>query len=100
MLFLADPIEVDEAHRIGLINRKTARGEALGESLRIAETIAQRAPLSLATMKKAVYGGLSMPLGEAIEWEFALGASLSGSRDRKEGIAAFAEKRKPRFTGE
>lgn len=100
LLFLAEPIGVDEAHRIGLINRRTARGEALAECRRIAETIAQRAPLSLATMKKAVYGGMSMPLGEAIEWELALGARLSGSRDRREGIAAFAEKRKPRFTGE
>ena len=100
LLFLAEPIGVDEACRIGLINRKTRRGGALAECRRIAETIAQRAPLSLATMKEAVYAGASMPLAEAIELELAYGARLSGSRDRKEGIAAFAEKRKPRFIGE
>lgn len=100
LLFLAEPVGVDEAHRIGLINRRTAAGGALAECRRMADIVAQRAPLSLAAMKKAVYGGLSMPLAEAIGWELALGAGLSGTRDRQEGIAAFAGKRAPRFTGE
>jgi enoyl-CoA hydratase/carnithine racemase len=100
LLFLADPIGVDEAYRIGLINRKTVRGGALGECRKMAEMLVDRAPLSLATMKRAVYGGLSMPLAEALDLEIALAAPLSGTRDRKEGIAAFAEKRRPNFTGE
>lgn len=100
MLFLAEPIGVDEADRIGLINRKAPQGEALGECRRMARILSERAPLSLATMKRAVYGGLSMPLSDGLDWELALGATLSDSRDRKEGIAAFAEKRKPNFIGE
>jgi len=100
LLFLAEPVGVDEAYRIGLINRKTPRGQALAECRRIASILRERAPLSLATMKQAVYDGLSMPLDEALDLELALGATLSGTRDRKEGIAAFAEKRKPNFTGE
>lgn len=100
LLFFAEQIGVDEAHRIGLINRKTDQGAALAECRRMANILTERAPLSLAAMKKAVYGGFSMPLAEALDWELALGATLSATRDRKEGIAAFAEKRKPNFLGE
>ena len=100
LLFLAEPIGVDEAHRIGLINRKTARGAALEACRGMATTLLERAPLSLAAIKRAVYGGLTMPLADALDWELALGATLAGTRDRKEGIAAFAEKRKAVFTGE
>jgi len=41
-----------------------------------------------------------MPLAEAIQWELPIAASLSQTRDRNEGMVAFAEKRKPNFTGE
>lgn len=100
IMLLAEPIGVEEAHRIGLINRKTDQGTALTVCRQISAVLSERAPLSMATMKKAVYGGLTMPLAEALDWELALGATLSSTRDRKEGIAAFAAKRKPIFTGE
>ncbi len=100
MMFLAETIGVDDAQRIGLINRRAERGGAVAEARRLAATIAERAPLSIAAMKKAVHEGLSMPLGRALELELSLGATLAGSSDRREGIAAFAEKRRPRFTGE
>jgi len=100
LLFMADVIGTAEAYRIGLINRQTEQGRALQECLSMARTLGERAPLSLAAMKKAVYGGIEMPLAEAIQWELPIAASLSQSRDRKEGMAAFAEKRKPNFTGE
>ena len=100
VLFFAEPMDVDEAYRIGLINRKTARGEALEECRRMAGILSERAPLSLATMKRAVYGGQTMPLPDALDWEIALGVTLMGTRDRKEGVSAFLEKRKPSFIGE
>lgn len=100
LLFLAEAIDAAEALRIGLVNRMTAPGAALAECLRLAEILRERAPLSLAALKRAVYGGLSMPLPDALDWELALGATLAGTRDRREGIAAFAEKRRPDFTGE
>jgi enoyl-CoA hydratase/carnithine racemase len=100
LMLLAEPIEVDEAHRIGLVNRKTETGGALAECRRMAQLLLERAPLSLAAIKRAVYGGLSMPLPDALDWELALGATLAATRDRREGIAAFAEKRKPDFIGE
>ena len=100
LLFFAEPIDVHEAHRIGLINRKTGRGAALDACRQMSAILSERAPLSLAAMKRAVYEGISMPLADALDLELAIGATLSGSRDRREGIAAFAEKRKPNFMGE
>lgn len=100
ILFAAEPIDTDEAYRIGLINRKTARGGALGEAKRLAAVYAERAPLSLRGFKRAVYRGLEMNLSTGLDLEHALGAVVANSSDRKEGIAAFMEKRKPRFKGQ
>ena len=99
ILFSAETIDTDEAWRIGLVNRRTARGGALAEAKRLAAVYAERAPLSLGGFKRAVYRGLKMELAAALDLELSLGAELLGSADRKEGIAAFLEKRKPQFKG-
>lgn len=100
ILFSAEPIGTEEAYRIGLINRKTARGGALNEAQRLAAVYAERAPLSLGGFKRAVYRGLEMDLAAGLDLEQELGASLMNSKDREEGIAAFMEKRKPQFKGQ
>jgi enoyl-CoA hydratase/carnithine racemase len=100
ILFSAEPIDTEEAYRIGLINRKTARGAALEEAKRLVGIYAQRAPLSLAGLKRAVYRGIEMDLHSGLDFENSLGATLLMTGDRQEGIAAFLEKRKPQFRGE
>jgi enoyl-CoA hydratase/carnithine racemase len=99
ILFSANPIDVDEAWRIGLINRKAAKGAALAEALAMVEIYQERAPLSLATIKQAVRQGMGLDLSAALDLELRLGATLAGTADRAEGMAAFAQKRKPRFQG-
>ena len=63
------------------------------------ELYSQRAPLSLKLLKRAVYGGMQMDLPHAIEYESFIVTTIYQTKDRNEGISAFLEKRKARFSG-
>ena len=99
LLFSAEPIDTDEAFRIGLLNRRTAKGGALAEAERIAAVHAERAPLSLRLVKRAVREGIELDLDAGLELETDIVCEIYGSEDKREGISAFLEKRTPRFTG-
>jgi enoyl-CoA hydratase/carnithine racemase len=99
MLFSAEPIDADEAYRIGLINRKTVKGDALNEAVRMASIYAERAPLSLALAKRAVRRSMQVDLAVGLELETFLATTIYGTDDKREGISAFLEKRSPEFKG-
>ncbi len=99
LLFAAEPIGCAEASRIGLINRQTQRGGALNEALAMARVHAERAPLSLALIKRAVHRGLQTDIASGLELETFLVSSIYTTEDKQEGISAVLEKRKPQFRG-
>lgn len=99
LLFAADPIGAREAYRIGLINRLTPKGGALQAAKALVDVYAQRAPLSLALVKRAVRRGMQMDLASGIEFETFLVTTIYGTEDKQEGISAFLEKRVPDFKG-
>lgn len=99
MLFSADPIQAEDAYRIGLVNRLVPAGEALAAAKEWTATYARRAPLSLGFVKRAVYRGLQMDLDSALEFETFLVTTIYGTADKQEGISAFLEKRTPSFRG-
>ena len=99
ILFSAEPIGAVEAHRIGLVNRLTPKGGALDAAKALAQVYAQRAPLSLALVKRAVHRGMQMDLASGIELETFLVTTIYGTEDKQEGISAFLEKRTAEFKG-
>jgi len=99
IMLSGDPIDATEAHRIGLVNQLVDKGQALKTAKDLAAIYAKRAPLSLAWIKRAVYGGMQMDLASAIEFETYLASAIYTTHDRQEGISAFLEKRVPSFSG-
>lgn len=99
LMFAGDYIDAHEAYRIGLVNRVVPRAELRTESLEWARLIGGRAPLSIQAIKASIDYGMDASRAEGLAFEEKRFAALRTSEDRKEGIAAFLEKREPRFVG-
>ena len=84
----------------GLVSEVTPAGEALDYARRLAATIASRGPIATQLAKEALWRGLEMPLAQGLRMETDLTLLLQTTKDRAEGVAAFLEKRQPRFTGD
>ena len=97
MLMTGDSISAEQAFRYGLLNRIVPRDRVLPESLALANKIAENAPLSVRRMKATAWRGMDMPVASALRLD--LGPNPYLSEDRKEGIKARLEKRKPVWQG-
>ena len=93
------PIDAAQALEFGLVNRVTAAEELMPQVLERAGVIAGKAPLSVKALKKVVRGGAALPLEAAMELELSEYNRLFTTQDRREGVAAFNQKRKPAFKG-
>ena len=97
MLMTGDPITVQEAHRLGMINEIHPRAELMNAVLLIAEKIARNSPTAVQSVKRAVQNGRGEPVEQAIaimmdeHWRSVV------HPDRGEGITAFTEGREPTF---
>lgn len=83
----------------GLFNAAFPPGPLLEETLKTAEAIAQNAPLSVRQAKKSIHYGLQMDLLTGYRFEIEAYNRLVDTDDRREGVRAFNEKRKPVFKG-
>ncbi|MEW6717829.1 MAG: enoyl-CoA hydratase-related protein [Chloroflexota bacterium] len=93
-------LTAEEALRFGLINRTVPVTEYLEEALKLAAEIAARAPLALRLGKEAVNHAFESLLSDGLRDERRAFYFLFASRDQKEGMRAFTEKRKPEWQGE
>jgi enoyl-CoA hydratase len=93
-----EPIPADEALRIGLANRVFAPEALLDASLAAGETIAGKGPLAVAAAKRVMQRGQDADSSVAHALEQEAFAAAFGTEDRAEGMAAFLEKRDPKFT--
>ena len=99
LLTSGDSIGPDEALRIGLVDRLIPADEFENEAERVAQAIADSAPLAVTACKRSVQGGTHLELKEALALEASLLEELYDSDDAAEGFRAFVEKRKPEYKG-
>lgn len=99
MLLTGDPITAKEALQYGLVNRVVPVEVYYQEALKLAKQIAGQPPLAVQVIKKAAHKASDLPLQEGMDYERNGFYLLLASEDRQEGMQAFLEKRKPRFTG-
>jgi enoyl-CoA hydratase len=97
MLLTGKPITAQRAYDIGLVNQVVPADKLMETALQWAETICKNGPLAVRTAKEIAVRALALESGFVLEK--ALGARVMQSEDAKEGPRAFAEKRKPNYTG-
>jgi 2-(1,2-epoxy-1,2-dihydrophenyl)acetyl-CoA isomerase len=99
LVFTAEVVEAAEAERIGLINRVVPAAELLTQTRALAQRIAAGPPRAHAMAKSLLNRSLGIDLETSLAWEGLAQGMMIESEDHREGLAAFFEKRSPRFTG-
>jgi enoyl-CoA hydratase len=100
MCFLGDPVDAQEAYRIGLANRVVPVDSLLDEAKAYAKKLAAMPPFTLQLTKTVMDNGYDLSLEAALRMERLGFVALFGTQDQREGVTAFLEKRKPNFTGQ
>ena len=88
-----------ELYRLGVITACVPVAQLMDTAMDIAKEIASKSPLVIAKAKAAFNAVEEMPEREAYRFEQGITVELSKSRDTREGLQAFVEKRKPKFEG-
>jgi enoyl-CoA hydratase len=99
LILTARPFSAEEGLAWGLVNRIAEPGKLVDEALATAAAIAANGPLSVRQAKKSIHYGLDMDLLTGYRFEIEAYNRLVDTEDRREGVRAFNEKRKPRFSG-
>ena len=99
MMLMGEPIDADRALQIGLVTRLVESDQLLEEVAKMADHLSQFAPFVPRTMKAMVHFGMEASLAGALMFEKYAQGALVQTEDKKEGIEAFLEKRKPSFKG-
>jgi len=99
LVFFGEPIDADEAHRIGLVNRVVPPDRLLDEAKLWAEKLVALPPLGIRSAKMVMDRGADVDLDTAIQIERLGFSALFGTEDQREGMRAFREKRPPAFQG-
>jgi enoyl-CoA hydratase len=92
-------LTAEEARAIGLIGHVVPDGRALDAALELAELVAANGPLAVRAILRTIRDTEGMPEREAFKVEAEYGMAVFRSADAREGPRAFAEKRRPEFTG-
>ncbi|HEY95606.1 MAG TPA: hypothetical protein G4O15_11790 [Dehalococcoidia bacterium] len=100
MMIMGRRVKADEALAIRLVHEVVPLEKLMEAARARAEKIAESAPLAVQGVKEAMLRGIEMSLADGLALESELGRRVNSSKDFAEGMKAFAEKRKPNYTGE
>lgn len=93
------PFSAEEAYGWGMINSLCEAGKVVDEAIETATAIAANAPIAVRQAKRSIHHGMGISLTDGMLFEIEAYNRMVPSEDRREGIRAFNEKRKPRFVG-
>jgi enoyl-CoA hydratase len=97
LILTGEIISADEALRIGLVERVVPAEELMGNAIKVAQVMMSKAPFAVAVAKSTINNGISLDMKTACAFEIESFTAPFSSEDRKEGMAAFLEKRPPHF---
>jgi enoyl-CoA hydratase len=99
LIYTGRIIDAAEAQRIGLVNAVVSKEILMNEAVKLAGKIS-KGPASISLAKQAINKAFDLEMDDALELSSKLYGDAYTTRDAREGINAFLEKRKPEFTGE
>jgi len=99
MLMCGEALTGERAYQLGLVSELAEQGQALNGALELARKITRMPPRAMLAIKRSLKQGPDLPLTEALQLEQGEFLHLFDTADQTEGMTAFLEKRKPKFTG-
>jgi enoyl-CoA hydratase len=99
MLLLGDMIDAGTALEYGLVNEVFPEAELMAEAEKLAQKLASKAPVAMQVLKKTINMGQNLDLPSATQFEIESFMLSFNTEDRREGIDALLEKRRPDFKG-
>jgi enoyl-CoA hydratase/carnithine racemase len=99
LLYTGDRISPAEAERIGLINKAVPANKLEEATNEMAQKLLNKSPMALKSVKRLVNRGMDSSLDAGLEMEIIAANAHGYSEDIKEGLAAFIERRPPKFPG-
>ena len=99
MLMCGEALTGERAYQLGLVSELAEEGQALNRALELARKVTFMPPRAMHAIKRVLRQGSDLPLPEALQLEQDEFQQLFDTTDKTEGMTAFLEKRKPKFTG-